>query len=138
MPKLPSNGLTFNHAMIYARDVGRAVHFYCDLLGFRLLEEFRHQDFPVYARLRSPRGTATIALHLAERGQDLPDSGGIRLYFEVKNLAVVCKKLGAAGMEFSQLPKKMPWGWDHAYLKDPDGHELSLYWAGEKRLRKVR
>jgi hypothetical protein len=26
----------------------------------------------------------------------------------------------------------MPWGWRHAYLNDPDGHEISLYWAGEK------
>jgi hypothetical protein len=30
----------------------------------------------------------------------------------------------------------MPWGWTHAYLNDPDGHEVSLYWAGVKRLRK--
>jgi hypothetical protein len=30
----------------------------------------------------------------------------------------------------------MPWGWKHAYLDDPDGHELSLYWAGKKRLQK--
>jgi len=35
------------------------------------------------------------------------------------------------------MPKRMPWGWDHAYLDDPDGHEVSLYWAGTKRLRKT-
>src|SRR6266849_2401116 len=99
MPKLskkartkPDSSLAFNHAMIYTRDVARALQFYGDLLGFRVLEEFRHQDFLVYARLRSPRGTPTIALHMAERGKSLPDSGGIRLYFEVKNLAGACKK----------------------------------------------
>jgi hypothetical protein len=32
----------------------------------------------------------------------------------------------------------MPWGWQHAYLRDPDGHQLSLYWAGPKRFRKTR
>jgi len=31
----------------------------------------------------------------------------------------------------------MPWGWRHAYLNDPDGHEISLYWAGENRMRKT-
>jgi hypothetical protein len=31
----------------------------------------------------------------------------------------------------------MPWGWKHAYLDDPDGHEVSLYWAGAKRLKKA-
>jgi hypothetical protein len=27
------------------------------------------------------------------------------------------------------LPEVMPWGWKHAYLDDPDGHEVSLDWA---------
>ena len=31
----------------------------------------------------------------------------------------------------------MPWGWRHAYLNDPDGHEISLYWAGENRMKKT-
>ena len=37
----------------------------------------------------------------------------------------------------TQLPRMMPWGWRHAYLNDPDGHEISLYWAGENRMRKT-
>ena len=31
----------------------------------------------------------------------------------------------------------MPWGWRHAYLNDPDGHEISLCWAGENRMKKT-
>ena len=31
----------------------------------------------------------------------------------------------------------MPWGWRHAYLDDPDGHEISLYWAGPNRMAKT-
>jgi hypothetical protein len=31
----------------------------------------------------------------------------------------------------------MPWGWKHAYVNDPDGHEVSLYWAGAKRFQKT-
>jgi hypothetical protein len=27
-------------------------------------------------------------------------------------------------------------GWTHAYLNDPDGHEVSLYSAGQKRLKR--
>jgi hypothetical protein len=37
----------------------------------------------------------------------------------------------------TQLPRMMPWGWRHAYLNDPDGHEISLYWAGENRMKKT-
>jgi hypothetical protein len=42
--------------MVYSRDAQRALAFYRDLLGFRLVDEFRHEDKPVYARLRSPEG----------------------------------------------------------------------------------
>jgi catechol 2,3-dioxygenase-like lactoylglutathione lyase family enzyme len=129
--------LDFNHAMIYSRDVARALGFYRDLLGFNVLEEVRAGDRPVYARLRPPAGTATIALHLLPPGEPLP-TGGVRLYFEIRALDRFCKKLEAAGAQFSKLPTLMPWGWKHAYLDDPDGHEVSLYWAGAKRLKRSK
>lgn len=129
--------LSFNHAMIYTRDVARSLHFYGDLLGFKTIEVVQGGPVPVYARLQSPNGTATIALHLAERGQELPAFDSMRLYFEVKELDAFCKLLAAEGVEITQMPKPMPWGWTHAYLNDPDGHEVSLYWAGAKRLRKT-
>ena len=132
------SGLTFNHAMLYSRDVTRALHYYVDVLGFKLIDEFRHGGFPVYARIRSPRGNATLALHLLEPGKTLPEDEGVRLYFEVRNLESFCKKLEAAGITLDQQPKMMPWGWKHAYLSDPDGHELSLYWAGAKRLQRTQ
>lgn len=127
--------LDLNHAMIYSRDVARALTFYRDLLGFHLLEEFRAGDRVVYARLKMPAGTGTIALHLLAPGEILA-TGGVRLYFETRDLEKYCKKLEAAGAKFSKPPAMMPWGWKHAYLDDPDGHEISLYWAGAKRLRK--
>lgn len=127
--------LDLNHAMIYSRDVARALTFYRDLLGFRLLEEFRASDRVVYARLKMPAGTGTIALHLLAPGEILA-TGGVRLYFETRDLEKCCKKLEAAGAKFSGPPAMMPWGWKHAYLDDPDGHEISLYWAGAKRLKK--
>lgn len=47
----------------------------------------------------------------------------------------LCKRLAARGVKFDQIPKDMEWAWRHAYLAEPDGHELSLYWAGDKRLK---
>jgi catechol 2,3-dioxygenase-like lactoylglutathione lyase family enzyme len=127
--------VAFNHAMIYVRDVARALHFYHDLLGLKAVDVLEYDSRPVYARLRSPAGTNTIALHQVERGQDLPPFDSIRLYFEVKELDALCQSLEGEGVPITQMPKAMPWGWTHAYLNDPDGHELSLYWAGAKRLR---
>ena len=72
-----------------------------------------------------------------------PDSSGytkrdgVRLYFEVPDLDEFCQKLRRRGFFFTQLPQMMPWGWRHAYLNDPEGHEISLYWAGELRMKKT-
>ena len=126
----------FNHAMVYSRDVAAALRFYVDLLGFELLEQAEGPGIPVYARLKAPVGEGTIALHLLAPGEELR-SGGVRLYFEAKNLDRLCKRLEKAGARFSQAPQLMPWGWKHAYLNDPDGHEFSLYSAGAKRLKKT-
>lgn len=128
--------LTFNHAMVYAADVRRALGFYRDLLGFKLVDEFRHGDIPVYARLRAPGGDGTIALHLAGPGTPLA-SDGVRLYFEIREVDDFCRKLQAKGFYITQMPRMMPWGWRHAYLNDPDGHEISIYWAGENRMKKT-
>jgi catechol 2,3-dioxygenase-like lactoylglutathione lyase family enzyme len=128
--------LTFNHAMIYVKDVERAISFYRDLMGFKMIEDFRYEGKSVYARLRAPGGDGTIALHLAGPGASLA-SEGVRLYFEVGELDDFCQKLMRKGFYITQLPRMMPWGWRHAYLNDPDGHEISLYWAGENRFKKT-
>jgi catechol 2,3-dioxygenase-like lactoylglutathione lyase family enzyme len=128
--------LTFNHAMIYAKDVERALVFYRDLLGFKVVEDFQYENKPVYARLRAPGGDGTIALHQSGPN-DSVSSEGVRLYFEVRELDEFCRKLQQKNFYVTKLPRLMPWGWHHAYLNDPDGHEISLYWAGENRMKKT-
>ncbi|HSY13414.1 MAG TPA: VOC family protein [Verrucomicrobiae bacterium] len=132
----PGDKLTFNHAMIYAKDVQRALDFYREWLGFRLIEDFRYEGKSVYARMRAPGGDGTIAIHQAGPGASVA-SDGVRLYFEVRDLDDFCRKLQKRGFYFTQLPTMMPWGWRHAYLNDPEGHEISLYWAGENRMQKT-
>jgi len=121
--------LAFNHVMIYARRLDRSLRFYRDLLGFSVIS----QGGDGYARLRSPTGTTSIALHIDPKLKRAKE--GLRLYFEVKGLDALCRRMASAGVKFSQKPKDMEWGWRHAYLKDPDGHELSLYASHGRRLR---
>lgn len=124
--------LEFNHAMVYVRDLAAALRFYGGNLGFKVLDEYPG----AYARLQAPKGAGTIALHVAPPEEQVA-SEGVRLYFEVKNLEKFCAKLESAGVQFTKQPAMMPWGWTHAYLNDPDGHEISLYWAGAKRFQKT-
>ena len=128
---MPRTGLEFNHVIVYSRDVDRSLKFYHDLLGFRIIEHVEG-----YARLRSPRGRTTLALHQGV-GRASDRSLPVVLYFETPDLVRFCRRLRRARVRFEQLPKKMPWGWTHAYLRDPDGHSVSLYWAGRQRFRKT-
>jgi catechol 2,3-dioxygenase-like lactoylglutathione lyase family enzyme len=131
---MPKSDLAFNHIIIYVRDVERSLNFYKKLLQFRLIEKYEKD----YARLQSPKGRTTIALHKIDQKNFKAGSKSIVLYFETRNLERLCRKLATARVKFSQMPEMMPWGWTHAYLKDPDGHELSLYWAGKKRFEKTQ
>jgi predicted enzyme related to lactoylglutathione lyase len=134
-PPSDEGKLNFNHAMIYLKEVGRGIAFYRDWLGFKVIEDYRHEGRSVYARLRAPGGDGTIALHQAGPGASV-QADGVRLYFEVRDLDDFCLKLRKRGFVFTQHPQMMPWGWRHAYLNDPEGHEISLYWAGELRMKK--
>jgi len=135
-PAPSGDKLTFNHAMIYAKDVQRSLAFYRDILGFKSIDEFSHEGILLYARLRAPGGDGTIALHLAGPGTSII-SDGVRLYFEIRDVDGFCRKLQAKGLYIPQMPRMMPWGWRHVYINDPDGHEISLYWAGEMRMQKT-
>ncbi len=134
-PAVPGDQLSFNHAMIYLKDVGGGIAFYRNWLGFKVIEDYRHEGRSVYARMQAPGGEGTIALHQAGPGASVA-SDGVRLYFEVRELDEFCQKLRKRGFVFTQQPQMMPWGWRHAYLNDPEGHEISLYWAGEQRMQK--
>ena len=123
--------MAFNHLMIYVADVPRSLEFYCDLFDFQAVEQMEG-----YARIRIPNTDATIALHQLSADKPRMDTKaeGLRLYFEVEDLDAFCATLSKKGVAFTQPPKDMPWGWRHAYLHDPDGHELSLYRSGPDRL----
>jgi catechol 2,3-dioxygenase-like lactoylglutathione lyase family enzyme len=119
-----------NHVLVYVADVGRSLAFYENKLGFVRIEGSGEEG---YARLRAPDGEATLGLHQGSGESDVPKHEGIRLYIEIEDLDTACRKLEDQGVVFDQRPQDMPWGWRHAYLRDPDGFELSLYWAGGMR-----
>jgi len=43
------------------------------------------------------------------------------------------EKLQQKGIVFSELPNDKPWLWREAHLKDPDGNNLILFYAGTNR-----
>jgi catechol 2,3-dioxygenase-like lactoylglutathione lyase family enzyme len=117
--------MQLNQVTFPAVDVEKSVAFYCGL-GCRLIVS----NLPGYARLECPDGTATFSIQkVAER----TGSPSVVVYFECENLDAKVKNLQAIGYTFTQEPQDDPWLWREAYLCDPSGNELCLYWAGENR-----
>jgi len=63
----------------------------------------------------------------------LPQGDGVYVYFECDQLDEQVKQLQSQGIVFTQLPTDQSWLWREARLKDPDGNQLILYYAGENR-----
>lgn len=117
--------MNLNQVTIAVSDVPRAIAFYRQL-GLQLIVE----SLPDYARFCCPDGSATFSVSRVERVQ--PSQSLV--YFECAELDATVQRLQAVGVQFSMLPTDQPWLWREAYLSDPDGNPLCLYFAGSNRL----
>lgn len=121
--------IRMNHLLVYVSDVSRSLEFYEGQLGFKPVEV----GLPDYATVVDSEGQTTICTHRGSSERRTAGKDGAWLYIGVEDLDTVCKELARRGVEFEQMPRDMPWGWRHAYLRDPDGQLLSLYRAGGRQ-----
>jgi catechol 2,3-dioxygenase-like lactoylglutathione lyase family enzyme len=116
--------LAFNQVTVPARDLERSIAFY-EMLGFRLIVKAAH-----YARFEIGDGQSTFSLHV---GETAGAANGPHLYFECIDLDARVAELKSKGIEFEHDPVDRSWLWREAWLSDPAGNRLCLYWAGENR-----
>ena len=117
--------MNLNQVTVAVTDVPRAIAFY-QRLGLRLIVD----SLPDYARFVCPDGQASFSL--SREAQVVP--GSTLVYFECGELDAEVVRLQAEGLAFEQLPQDQPWLWREAYLRDPDGNRICLYYAGANRL----
>ncbi|HEY5955347.1 MAG TPA: VOC family protein, partial [Polyangiaceae bacterium] len=122
--------MDLNQVTLLSRDVARSAAFYRKLGLLQIVE-----DLPTYVRFEMPNGSSTLSLHLAEPSSASGTQGdlGAILYFECEALDATVRELKAAGVVFQSDPTDQPWLWREASLRDPDGHEIRLYYAGTNR-----
>lgn len=111
-----------NQVTVPAVDLDHSIAFY-RMLGFRLIVKNGH-----YARFEIGDGETTFSLHLGEAA-----GNGPALYFECEDLDARVAALKAKGIAFESGPVDQSWKWREAWLGDPAGNRLCLYWAGENR-----
>ncbi|WP_281612752.1 VOC family protein [Flammeovirga sp. SubArs3] len=118
--------MNLNQITIPSLDLSVSIPFY-QKLGLKLIVDAP----PHYARFESPEGSTTFSIHLVDQ---LPQGDGVWVYFESENLDEKVEEFLAKGFVFEEMPNDKSWLWREARLKDPDGNQLILYFAGENRL----
>jgi catechol 2,3-dioxygenase-like lactoylglutathione lyase family enzyme len=118
--------MNLNQITVPSLDLTISIPFY-QKLGLKLIVH----ALPHYARFECPDGISTFSIH---QTTTLPKGEGIYVYFECDDLDEYVNKLIEKGIVFEQLPTDQSWLWREARLKDPDGNQLILYFAGENRL----
>src|SRR5690348_14027876 len=117
--------LNLNQVTLPSVDVERSSAFY-RRLGFTQIVQAEAR----YARFECPDGGSTFSLH---RVDTMPAGAWMVVYFECPDLDARCESLRSQGVAFDSMPEDRSWLWREARLRDPDGNEICLYWAGENR-----
>ncbi|OMP29984.1 VOC family protein [Mangrovimonas sp. DI 80] len=118
--------MNLNQITVPSLDLTKSIPFY-EKLGLKLIVK----SLPHYARFECPNGTSTFSIHQTEK---LPKGEGIYVYFECENLDEQVEKIKEKGILFDQEPTDQSWLWKEARLKDVDGNQLILFYAGKNRL----
>lgn len=118
--------MRLNHVTLIVSDFERSKAFYKALGLIQIVD-----TPPRYARFAMPDGDATFSIEVTGAP---PSPAGIELFFECDALDATVAALESRGVRFEQPPTDMFYLWREARLRDPDGYDVRLYYAGKNRL----
>ena len=105
------------------RDQDRALAFYTDKLGFKLVTDQPFNDTQRWIELRLGTSDTRFVLFTMDGG---PQPGfSFNGALACDNVDRTYEELKARGVEFESPPRKEPWG-TFAIIKDPDGNTFVL------------
>jgi lactoylglutathione lyase len=119
------------HTMLRVKDLDESLHFYCDVLGMKLL---RKKDYPggkftlAFVGYGDESDTSVLELtyNWDQYDYDLGDGFG-HVALGVDDVQATCERLRAAGAEITREPGPMKHGTTViAFLKDPNGYAIEL------------
>ena len=116
-PVLPAIKMSFDAVFYYVNDLDRAVSFYHEILGLRLVS----RDFVA----RFDIDGVLFELVPATQERTVSGGGNGRLCLQVPNIQETAKELRERGVETSEVKEVS--GGSLAFFRDPDGNELCLW-----------
>ena len=117
--------MNLNQVTIYTAKPQETAEFF-QTLGLRIIVD----SLPRYARLECPDGDSTLSIQHDENAEV---SNNVVLYFECDDLDVTVNDLKSKGLTFVEDPTDRSWLWRQAYLEDPNGNKICLFYAGDNR-----
>jgi predicted enzyme related to lactoylglutathione lyase len=109
---------------IPVRDQDRALRFYTEKLGFRILTDQEFNDKQRWIELSIPGAETGLALFTPD-GHDDRIGTFVNTSWEVDNIEKTYDELLQQGVKFVGPPQKQSWG-TFAILKDSEGNQIVL------------
>jgi catechol 2,3-dioxygenase-like lactoylglutathione lyase family enzyme len=111
-------------ANVPVTDQDRALKFYTDRLGFRVVSDSPFDDRQRWIELGIPRAETRLVLFTAP-GQETSIGGLMNVAFAAKDVEATAEELKTRGVAFVQEPQRAEWG-TSAIFEDPDGNRFVL------------
>ena len=105
-------------------DQDRALEFYTQKLGFRILTDQHFSPTQRWIELSIPGAETGLAL-FTPPGQEDRVGTFVNTSWEVDNVEKTYEELCAKGVEFTAPPVKQPWG-TSVIMKDSEGNSIVL------------
>ena len=105
-------------------DQDRALDFYTQKLGFRILTDQQFTPAQRWIELSIPGADTGVALFTPE-GHENRIGTFVNTSWEVENVQKTYESLLAKGVEFTAPPVKQPWG-TSVVMKDSEGNTIVL------------
>ena len=136
--------MSWHHVAMSVKDMGKALHFYKDLLGFEIdweRPEYRGDGFSMVVGLNEARAHVMMLKGYNTRIElfryDIPggddvgpkrqcDFGITHFTFSVRGIHGIYEKLKGENVTFNCPPQNLHPGVWATYLKDPEGNTIEL------------
>jgi predicted enzyme related to lactoylglutathione lyase len=109
---------------IPVRDQDRALRFYTQKLGLRILTDQEFSEKQRWIELSIPGAETGVTLFTPD-GQEDRIGTFVNTSWEVDNVEKTYEELLGRGVEFAGPPEKQPWG-TFVILKDSEGNQIVL------------
>jgi predicted enzyme related to lactoylglutathione lyase len=111
-------------ASIPTRDQDRALAFYTEKLGFKVVTDSPFDDNQRWIELAIPRAESKVVL-FTPQGQESLIGGFMNITFASDDVPATVRELERKGVEIVKQPQQADWG-TFAIFKDADGNQFVL------------